>query len=967
MKPLRLCLLLKYPPTEGGVSQQGYWLAHNLARAGHQVHVVSNGGEVEAPYRMFIPEAERPRLEGHYPGGGFVRLHSTCEPEQSAGYIPYANPFVSKLAALAYEVVRDHDCQLIWASYLEPNGVAALLTSQLTGVPYAVRHAGSDIVTLAQIRARRPIYLEVLRRASILSTNRFLAAAFRNEGVANEILHFTPPSVFASGQFGPEGPALDVEAIVREAEAAPFPGPGRCGLGRFDPELPTIGIYGKVSDCKGMHELSAALGQLAQAGRRFNFLTMVGSHGAQVDALRARIEAEGIAERTTMLPFLPHWLVPRFIRRCTLGCYLENRFPIEIHTPQVGWEILACATPLVLCAEVALKAQIMDRIHHGENAFVVDDPLDIPALAEVLDEALATPEHARKVGRRGRELCASFFPAPDVEPLVARIHRVLHGDVHMSLREFQRTLADLYTNPKLREQLVGEEQRALEGRDLSEEELASLLELGRSMAPKVDRFARMLVRKRLFYFLDLCPTTATLLARDESEVRAAFTTDYDFRWRSATEDIEYFAAWLRRLHAEADEGSVFAHPALDDALRFDRAFWRGETELAQSEDRFADLASLSLPSEASDELDHERPLQLAPGVKLECFAYPVHRLLTGAPPDELEARETHVAFTPRAGIRPAQSHAIGPELLTMLRAMSEPCTPADLLAEVRRHHPERDAQALEAAASRAIGRLLQAGLVVLAPESSTARPRGARLAELTWLEAEQRLGPETIVAIPLGAAAKEHGPHLRLDNDLTLANYFGDRVVSEADVVLLPTIPFHYYPAFAEYPGSTTLTVETARDLVVDIVRSIARHGPRRFYVINTGVSTNRALMPAATLLAEQDGVLLHFTKLLEVAGPVEDEIREQPRGTHADEIETSMMLYIAPDRVDMSKAVADCQPRGERGYLSRDPDTGETYSKTGIWGDPTLAARAKGERMVEAIVAGMLADIEVLRAAQLP
>ena len=245
--------------------------------------------------------------------------------------------------------------------------------------------------------------------------------------------------------------------------------------------------------------------------------------------------------------------------------------------------------------------------------------------------------------------------------------------------------------------------------------------------------------------------------------------------------------------------------------------------------------------------------------------------------------------------------------------------------------------------------------------------KGVVLGELTWLEAEGLLTPETVVVIPLGAASKEHGPHLRLDNDLTLAEYFCARVLADAEVVMLPTLAYHYYPAFAEYPGSISLRLETARDLVVDIVRSIARYGPRRFYVLNTGVSTNRALKPAAAQLLEEDGVLLRYTDLLTVAGPVERELAEQPGGTHADEIETSMLLYIAPERVDMSAAVPDYHPRGARGWLSRDPETLETYSKTGIWGDPTLATRAKGERVVEAIVAGMLADIEALREADAP
>src|SRR5690606_34083712 len=137
--------------------------------------------------------------------------------------------------------------------------------------------------------------------------------------------------------------------------------------------------------------------------------------------------------------------------------------------------------------------------------------------------------------------------------------------------------------------------------------------------------------------------------------------------------------------------------------------------------------------------------------------------------------------------------------------------------------------------------------------------------------------------IPLGAAAKEHGPHLRLDNDLTLADYFRDRTLAAAEVVMLPTVGYHYYPAFTEYPGSTTLRLETARDLIVDIVRSVARHGPRRFYVLNTGVSTKRPLQLAAEQLASE-GVVLRFTDLLAVVGPVEQEISTQPGGTHADE-----------------------------------------------------------------------------------
>src|SRR5687767_13076105 len=104
--------------------------------------------------------------------------------------------------------------------------------------------------------------------------------------------------------------------------------------------------------------------------------------------------------------------------------------------------------------------------------------------------------------------------------------------------------------------------------------------------------------------------------------------------------------------------------------------------------------------------------------------------------------------------------------------------------------------------------------------------RGTLLADLTWLEAERTLTRDAIVVLPLGAAAKEHGPHLRLDNDFVLAEGLRDRLLELEDVIVAPTLPFHHYPAFVEYPGSTSLRPETARDVVVDIVRSLARFGP---------------------------------------------------------------------------------------------------------------------------------------------
>lgn len=263
--------------------------------------------------------------------------------------------------------------------------------------------------------------------------------------------------------------------------------------------------------------------------------------------------------------------------------------------------------------------------------------------------------------------------------------------------------------------------------------------------------------------------------------------------------------------------------------------------------------------------------------------------------------------------------------------------------------------------------LALAALAPAAPILMQAPPKGIRLSELAWPEAETALRPDTVVVIPIGAGSKEHGPHLKLGNDLTLADYFTRRVVDSAAVVVAPTLTYHFYPAFLEYPGSTSLNLDTAKTMTLEVVRSLAHYGPRRFYALNTGVSTARALQQAATTLADE-GVLLGYTDLAPLMDRASATVRRQTGGSHADEIETSMMLYIDPAVVDMPRAVKEFTPGGTASLrLTRQRGTNGSFSASGVWGDPTLATREKGAVVVEGVLKGMLDDIETVRRSPLP
>ena len=246
-------------------------------------------------------------------------------------------------------------------------------------------------------------------------------------------------------------------------------------------------------------------------------------------------------------------------------------------------------------------------------------------------------------------------------------------------------------------------------------------------------------------------------------------------------------------------------------------------------------------------------------------------------------------------------------------------------------------------------------------EPAPHRGHGRRLETMTWLEAEPILAADPVVVLPLGARTKEHGPHLPLNNDWLMAEYLAARVLVERPILLLPTLQYGFYPAFREYPGSISLSLPTSRDMVLDIVRSLARHGPTRFYVLNTGISTLKPLRACRDILA-REGVTLAFTHIGEAKRDAVQRWSEQARGSHADEVETSMMLVMAPEVVRLDRAVRDDAEEARPGPLRRQaPVEDGVHSPSGSWGDPTLATRQKGEAFVAALVAGILADLDRL------
>lgn len=221
---------------------------------------------------------------------------------------------------------------------------------------------------------------------------------------------------------------------------------------------------------------------------------------------------------------------------------------------------------------------------------------------------------------------------------------------------------------------------------------------------------------------------------------------------------------------------------------------------------------------------------------------------------------------------------------------------------------------------------------------------GIEMATASWPQIETAFNNNWPVILPLGAGCKEHGYHLPMNTDKIIAEYLASWVMNHYQVLIAPTLQYNFFPAFAEYPGSATLSFDLSVALVAELCINWHQQGAKQFYVLNTGISTNKVLSKVQEILTKK-GILFNYLDFsaLDTKADIQ-KITRQKTGSHADEIETSIMLYIKPEVVDMSKAKPEINPDKPGPLTRKTSSIDKTVSVTGAWGDPTLARIEKGE-----------------------
>ena len=244
--------------------------------------------------------------------------------------------------------------------------------------------------------------------------------------------------------------------------------------------------------------------------------------------------------------------------------------------------------------------------------------------------------------------------------------------------------------------------------------------------------------------------------------------------------------------------------------------------------------------------------------------------------------------------------------------------------------------------------------------------RGAYLGDLTWPEAKERLPQAPIVVVPFGAGAKEHGPHLPMNADFKVLEYLCRKAVESLPVIVAPPIQHGWFPAFRQFPGTEIADANVFEQYVYLVAKSLVSFGAKRIVFLNTGIFRATGLpiaIAAREIRAEGTPTLLISWDDLE--NKEYEALQEQRFGGHADDLETSINLYLQPDLVHMDKAVTDYGKEPEKNYPGYKPGMYSTnpkdpsYSITGLTGDPTKASAEKGKKALEILTANWLKALE--------
>lgn len=245
-----------------------------------------------------------------------------------------------------------------------------------------------------------------------------------------------------------------------------------------------------------------------------------------------------------------------------------------------------------------------------------------------------------------------------------------------------------------------------------------------------------------------------------------------------------------------------------------------------------------------------------------------------------------------------------------------------------------------------------------------------KLDDMTWPEVDEVLSKPNAVLIPVGSV-EQHGPHLPLSVDSRCAAYIAEQAAEKVAedqqirMIVAPAIQYTEVTTFQSFPGTIGISADTEIRVIGDIARSFIKQGFKNIIFVN-GHFPNVTLISTALHQVSVDfpEAGLYAASWWALGFEVIPKVRKSTICLHADELETSVSLVIQPENVHLDKAVKefpsyslsekwvypDFYDPNRVFYHSRKkfPKMG---TNPGVMGDPTVASRETGEKILKAVV----------------
>ena len=276
----RIVCISKYPPLEGGISAKTYWLTKALGDLGHEVHVVTDrpGVAPEYSHPMEDRELALKNVFIHRPHGDIP------------WHIPDDKHRVLDLLNMAIEITNEVNPDVIDTGYLVPYGIAGYLTSQATGVPFVVRHGGSDLRKFMEAGIWGTLFEKALSAAAMVITDWIHATLFNGYRV-----FLIPPYVPDPAFFNPNNRKAD--------------------------DKPILAIVGKANYYwrhKSWHRIAAIMDLV---GSEFQYLNI--SQGIGLSDFKEFVGESAKRANVKWETFVPLWKMPDLLKRVD-GLFVFN-------------------------------------------------------------------------------------------------------------------------------------------------------------------------------------------------------------------------------------------------------------------------------------------------------------------------------------------------------------------------------------------------------------------------------------------------------------------------------------------------------------------------------------------------------------------------------------------------------------------------------------------------------------------